>query len=324
MNREQEIRVWVNSYLGENFQWEAASADASFRRYFRVTKDDQAYILMDAPPQKESIQRFIDVANRLIDTQVNAPKIYAFDIELGVILMHDFGPTTYLDAINKDNAPKLYGDAVNALICIQRKIDTKRMQHYDKQKLYDEMALFIDWYLIKYKNISLSTADISGLEKSFKLIVNKVSVQPQVFVHRDFHSRNLMFLTDIKHNPGILDFQDALVGPITYDLVSLLKDAYIEWDEEFIIDQSVRYWQKSKKENLPVQNDFSDFYEDFEWMGVQRHLKILGIFARLSIRDKKNQYLEDIPLVEKYLWNTICRYKNLFPLRNLLDKVIVK
>ena len=197
------------------------------------------------------------------------------------------------------------------------------MQHYDKNKLYEEMNLFVDWYLIKYKNIALSKTDISTLDQFFKLIAKKASLQPQVFVHRDFHSRNLMFLADPKLNPGILDFQDALIGPITYDLVSLLKDAYVEWDEEFIIDQSVRYWHKAKKENLPIQDDFSEFYEDFELMGVQRHLKVLGIFSRLSIRDKKNQYLDDIPLVEKYLWNTITRYKELFPLRNLLDKLIV-
>ena len=278
---------------------------------------------MDAPPKKESIQPFLEVANRLKDAQVNAPRIYAFDIELGVILIHDFGPTTYLDAISKDNANKLYRDAANSLICIQKNVDTKEMQHYDKNKLYEEMNLFVDWYLIKYKNIALSKADISTLDQFFKLIAKKASLQPQVFVHRDFHSRNLMFLADPKLNPGILDFQDALIGPITYDLVSLLKDAYVEWDEEFIIDQSVRYWDKAKKENLPIQGDFSKFYEDFELMGVQRHLKVLGIFSRLSIRDKKNQYLDDIPLVEKYLWNTIVRYKELFPLRNLLDKLIV-
>ena len=323
MDREEEIRIWVNTYLKGEFQWEPASADASFRRYFRVFKGNQSYILMDAPPKKESIQPFLEVANRLKDAQVNVPKIYVFDIELGVILMHDFGPTTYLGAISKDNATKLYGDAANALICIQKNIDTKKMQHYDKNKMYEEMNLFVDWYLIKYKNIALSKTDISILDQSFKLIAKKVSLQPQVFVHRDFHSRNLMFLTDPKINPGILDFQDALIGPITYDLVSLLKDAYVEWDEEFIIDQSVRYWDKAKKENLPIQGDFSKFYEDFELMGVQRHLKVLGIFSRLSIRDKKNQYLDDIPLVEKYLWNTITRYKELFPLRNLLDKLIV-
>jgi aminoglycoside/choline kinase family phosphotransferase len=323
VDREEEIRIWVNTYLKGEFQWEPASADASFRRYFRVFKGNQSYILMDAPPKKESIQPFLEVANRLKDAQVNVPKIYVFDIELGVILMHDFGPTTYLGAISKDNATKLYGDAANALICIQKNIDTKKMQHYDKNKMYEEMNLFVDWYLIKYKNIALSKTDISILDQSFKLIAKKVSLQPQVFVHRDFHSRNLMFLTDPKINPGILDFQDALIGPITYDLVSLLKDAYVEWDEEFIIDQSVRYWDKAKKENLPIQGDFSKFYEDFELMGVQRHLKVLGIFSRLSIRDKKNQYLDDIPLVEKYLWNTITRYKELFPLRNLLDKLIV-
>jgi len=323
VDREEEIRIWVNTHLREEFQWEPASADASFRRYFRVFKGNQSYILMDAPPKKESIQPFLEVANRLKDAQVNAPRIYAFDIELGVILIHDFGPTTYLDAISKDNANKLYRDAANSLICIQKNVDTKEMQHYDKNKLYEEMNLFVDWYLIKYKNIALSKTDISTLDQFFKLIAKKASLQPQVFVHRDFHSRNLMFLADPKLNPGILDFQDALIGPITYDLVSLLKDAYVEWDEEFIIDQSVRYWHKAKKENLPIQDDFSEFYEDFELMGVQRHLKVLGIFSRLSIRDKKNQYLDDIPLVEKYLWNTITRYKELFPLRNLLDKLIV-
>ena len=324
MNREEKIRIWVSSYLREDFQYEAASTDASFRSYFRVSESNRTYILMDAPPKKESIQPFIDVANRLMKAQVNSPKIYAFDIELGVILMHDFGSTTYLDAINKGNAIKLYGDAASALISIQKNVDTKKMQHYDKSKLYEEMNLFVDWYLLKYKKISISKTDRSILDNFFKLIANRVSIQPKVFVHRDFHSRNLMFLTNTKLNPGILDFQDALVGPITYDLVSLLKDAYIEWDEELIIDQSVRYWQKAKKENLPIQNDFSKFYEDFELMGVQRHLKILGIFSRLSIRDEKNQYLENIPLVEKYLWNTIVRYKELFPLRNLLDKIIDK
>jgi len=324
VNREEEIEIWVNSYLGGDFQLKPASADASFRRYFRVIKDNQSYILMDAPPKKESILPFLEAANRLMDAQVNVPKIYAFDIELGLILMHDFGPLTYLDAINKDNATKLYEEAANTLICIQKKIDNKKMQYYDENKFYKEMNLFVDWYLIKYKNIALSKTEISTLDQFFKLIAKRVSLQPQVFVHRDFHSRNLMFLTDTKLNPGILDFQDALIGPITYDLVSLLKDAYVEWDEEFVIDQSVRYWQKAKKENLPIQNDFSEFYEDFELMGVQRHLKILGIFSRLSIRDKKKQYLDDIPLVEKYLWNTIARYKELFPLRNILNRVIVK
>ena len=196
MDREEEIRIWVNTYLKGEFQWEPASADASFRRYFRVFKGNQSYILMDAPPKKESIQPFLEVANRLKDAQVNVPKIYVFDIKLGVILMHDFGPTTYLGAISKDNATKLYGDAANALICIQKNIDTKKMQHYDKNKMYEEMNLFVDWYLIKYKNIALSKTDISILDQSFKLIAKKVSLQPQVFVHRDFHSRNLMFLTD--------------------------------------------------------------------------------------------------------------------------------
>ncbi|MDA1339555.1 MAG: phosphotransferase [Proteobacteria bacterium] len=322
MDRFDKIKIWVKGCLGEEFTFESASSDASFRHYFRIFKENQSYILMDAPPQKESIQPFLEVANLMLEAKANAPKIHSSNIKLGTILMEDFGLSTYLDVITADNAGKLYRDATQALVHLQKKININNIRPYDQIKLSEEMMLFCDWYLVKYKKITLSEKDNIFIRNFFKFIAEKVYSQPQVFVHRDFHSRNLMFLSDSDRSPGILDFQDALIGPITYDLVSLLKDAYVEWDEELIIDQSVRYWQNAKKEDLPIQEDFSQFYEDFEWMGVQRHLKILGIFSRLSIRDNKDQYLKNIPLVEKYLWNVIVRYKELFPLRNFLEKVI--
>ncbi len=322
MNRLDNINEWLKSHIDRNFSLEPASFDASFRRYFRVFEKDTSYILMDAPPGKEDIQPFLNVAQKMLDAKVNVPKIMAFNLALGTVLMQDFGSSTYLDVLDKNNASGLYGDATLALASLQKNINIHGIQQYDKKKLTEEMSLFIDWYLIKYKNLSLNKEDSTQIENSFRIIAEKVNSQPQVFVHRDYHSRNLMVLSDKKNNPGILDFQDALIGPITYDLVSLMKDAYIEWEEEFIIDQAVRYWEKAKKLDLKIQQDFSEFYEDFEWAGVQRHLKVLGIFARLSIRDHKDQYLKDIPLVEKYLWNTVIRYKELFPLRNFLEGVI--
>jgi aminoglycoside/choline kinase family phosphotransferase len=191
---------------------------------------------------------------------------------------------------------------------------------YTNKILFDEMVLFIEWYLKKYKKIELSNKEYEDLVTCFEEISKKVFSQEKFFVHRDYHSRNLMIQKS--NNPGILDFQDALVGPITYDLVSLLKDAYIEWDEEIVLDHLVRYWEKAKSNNLITNLEFSNFYKDFECMGIQRHLKILGIFARLSIRDKKNQYLENIPLVEKYLMDATERYRDFHQLRIFLGKVI--
>jgi hypothetical protein len=251
---------------------------------------------------------------------VNVPDIYEEDEALGFILMQDFGSDTYLDVLNDDNQQRLYSDSIGSLIQMQKLVKKDLCHSYTQRILFDEMSLFIEWYLKKYKKIELTYKENEMLLACFETISKKVLSQERFFVHRDYHSRNLM--NQKSNNPGILDFQDALVGPVTYDLVSLLKDAYIEWDEEIVLDHTVRYWEKANANKFITNLEFSTFYKDFECMGIQRHLKILGIFARLSIRDNKNQYLENIPLVEKYLMDATERYRDFHQLRNFLDKVI--
>jgi hypothetical protein len=272
---------------------------------------------MDAPPELERIDHFLVITIKLINANINAPEIISHDIKLGLILMTDFGSQTFLDVLDTENSNKLYPKAIDSLLKIQTKVNTDGLPDYSEDLLISEMTLFSEWYLPRFKKFK---SDSDVLHKVFSLISQKSLMQSKCFVHRDYHSRNLMFIPE--GTPGILDYQDAVLGPLTYDLVSLLKDAYIEWDEDFILDQSVRYWEKAKGLGLLKNEDFSSFYENFEWMGVQRHLKILGIFSRLSIRDHKNQYLKDIPLVEKYLMATTERYRKLHPLRKILDKVI--
>ncbi len=317
MDRVEIIKKWIKTQLNEDFIIEPASSDASFRRYFRVISNNKTYILMDAPPKLEKIDQFVKITNKLIDAHINAPELITYNKRLGLILMTDFGSQTFLDVLSAENVHNLYPKAINTLLTMQTKVDTEGLPHYTEELLIGEMKLFSEWYLEKSKKFKLES---NTLFEIFLLISEKILMQNKYFVHRDYHSRNLMFIPE--GAPGILDYQDALLGPISYDLVSLLKDAYIEWDEDFILDQSVRYWEKAKALGLVNNDDFSSFYEDFEWMGVQRHLKILGIFSRLSIRDHKDQYLKDIPLVEKYLMITTERYRKLHPLRKILDKVI--
>ncbi|MAS00037.1 MAG: aminoglycoside phosphotransferase [Nitrosomonadales bacterium] len=318
MERIETIKNWLKNQLNQEFIMKSASSDASFRRYFRIIIGKKTYILMDAPPNLEKIKNFINITKKLAFYKINVPKIISFSDELGLVLMSDFGSQTFLDAIDNKNMSELYANAINSLLNIQEKVDIKRIKKYSETLLIKEMSLFPEWYLTKLKNNNLINQD--DLNEIFLLISKKSLSQNTCFVHRDFHSRNLMLVSDKKL--GILDYQDALCGPLSYDLVSLLKDAYIKWDEEFVIDQSVHYWEKARKIGLIKNQDFSEFYKNFEWIGVQRHLKILGIFSRLSIRDKKDQYLKDIPLVEKYLLDTSERYKDLYPLRKILDKVI--
>ena len=318
MDRIEIIKKWIKIHLNQYFTIESASSDASFRRYFRVISNNKTYILMDAPPQLEKIEHFVNITHKLVNAEIKVPELISFDIKLGLILMTDFGSKTFLDVLDNKNSYELYPKAIHSLLKIQTKVDTKGLQDYSEKFLISEMSLFTEWYLKNLKDFKHEDQD--SLNKIFSLISKKTLTQNKCFVHRDYHSRNLMFIPEC--DPGILDYQDAVAGPLTYDLVSLLKDAYIEWDEDFVLDQSVRYWEKAKKAGLIKNKDFSSFYEDFEWMGVQRHLKILGIFSRLSIRDKKNQYLNSMPLVEKYLMCTSERYKSLHPLRKILDKVI--
>ncbi|MBI5626920.1 MAG: phosphotransferase [Nitrosomonadales bacterium] len=320
MQRQQQLSVWLhNQFPNETFALAPASADASFRRYFRVTfADVQTRIVMDAPPQHEDCRPFLHIAKLFEDAGTHVPHVYAQDLQQGFLLLSDLGNTTYLQALNAGTARELYGAATNALIKIQLASRENELPPYDEALLLREMRLFPEWYVAKHLNITLTDKQHARLEEIFARIVANNLAQPRVYVHRDYHSRNLMLS---EPNPGILDFQDAVYGPITYDLASLFKDAYIRWEEAERIDWLIRYWEKARKAGLPVADDFSVFYRDYEWMGVQRHLKVLGIFARLYHRDGKDGYLKDLPLVMAYLRAACARYIDLKPLLNLLDEL---
>ncbi len=298
-----------------------ASSDASFRRYFRVdTPDGGTAIVMDAPPPQEDVRPFIHVADVFAQTGVTVPQVLAADTEHGFLLLSDLGTTTYLQQLNNDTAHALYQDATDALIQLQSQSQPGLLPEYDRALLTRELMLFPEWYLGRHLNATLTEAQQADLNAVFEELLTNNLAQPQVFVHRDYHSRNLMVLP--QGNPGILDFQDAVYGPLTYDLVSLLRDAYIEWDEELVLDWAIRYWEKARRAGLPVNPDIDLFYRDFEFMGLQRHLKVLGIFARLNYRDGKDAYLKDIPLVLEYVFKTARRYRELAPLVRLLNPLL--
>lgn len=323
MTRELQITEWLNNILkNQEYTIKPASSDASFRRYFRIVSSNQSYILMDAPPEKENSKPFVEIANVLFNAGLNVPKIHKADFKKGFLLLSDLGNKTYLDELNQQNASLLYRDAYLALIKIQKNADTQSLKPYNDSLLMKELSLFPDWYLKLHKSYEMNDSEKNILGLTFDLLIKNINSHTQVFVHRDFHSRNLMFCNgDLGENPGILDFQDAVKGSIVYDLVSLFKDAYIVWKEEEIMDWLIRYWEKAKQNKLKVQDDFAEFYRDFEWMGVQRHLKVLGIFARLNYRDHKANYLSDLPAVENYLRRACERYKDLHPLLKLMNKL---
>ena len=323
MTRELQITEWLNNILkNQEYTIKPASSDASFRRYFRIVSSNQSYILMDAPPEKENSKPFVEIANVLFNAGLNVPKIHKADFKKGFLLLSDLGNKTYLDELNQQNASLLYRDAYLALIKIQKNADTQSLKPYSDSLLMKELSLFPDWYLKLHKSYQMNDSEKNILGLTFDLLIKNINSHTQVFVHRDFHSRNLMFCNgDLGENPGILDFQDAVKGSIVYDLVSLFKDAYVVWKEEEIMDWLIRYWEKAKQNKLKVQDDFAEFYRDFEWMGVQRHLKVLGIFARLNYRDHKANYLSDLPAVENYLRRACERYKDLHPLLKLMNKL---
>ena len=319
-NRQQQLETWLSTALqSAEFTLTTASADASFRRYFRVHVANKTLIAMDAPPTHESCAPFVQVAQLLAEAGLNAPKVLAQDLAQGFLLLSDLGDDTYLSKLNTETAPELYKNATDALIKMQGISVTGILPNYDAAMLSREMQLFPDWYVAQHLKASLTPEQQVVLNNTFKLLNENILAQGQVFVHRDYHSRNLMLTTE--NNPGILDFQDAVYGAISYDLVSLLKDAYIGWDEEQVIDWAVRYWQPAKKAGLPIPDDFSEFYRDFEWMGAQRHIKVLGIFARLSHRDGKHSYLNDMPIVMAYLRKVCERYVELRPMLRLLNQL---
>ena len=329
---EQDARLvllteWLGSLnLVETGSRRPASTDASFRRYFRLDvapalrdKLGDTLIAMDAPPERENVPAFIHVQGLLQEAGVTVPNIVARDVERGFLLLSDLGTTTYLQRLDPDNSAFMYSDAVDALIKFQLHSQPGVLPEFDRAFVLREMNLFPEWYLGRHLGVTLSEAQQAQLDKVFETITSNVLAQQQVFMHRDFHSRNLMFLD--AGNPGVLDFQDAVYGPVTYDLASLLRDAYIQWDEEIVLDWVVRYWQSAKQVGLPVNPDIDAFYRDFEFMALQRHLKILGIFCRLNYRDNKAIYMGDLSTVLDYVRKTANRYTELKPLLRLLDSV---
>ena len=320
MDRKKLLQIWINDCIGDDFILSDASADASFRKYYRVKTSEKTLILMDAPPDKESISDYLKIGIEMVNQGINAPKVFYKNQKLGFILMEDFGDKTFLKEFSLKGLKDLYIRAIDNIINMQLLLKINNLEQYTQEKLYTEICLFNEWYLDKYKKINLSSKEIADLEIIFKKVISDNVAQNQCFVHRDYHSRNLMVLEN--NDLGILDFQDAVLGPMTYDLVSLLKDAYIELAEEDVLDLVINFWEKAVEKNLLQKGDFSDFFMQYELMGVQRHLKVLGIFSRLSIRDHKNNYLEDIPLVEKYLLKASERYQFLSPLKKILLRSI--
>jgi hypothetical protein len=307
-----------------------ASADASFRRYFRLDATGTAgstLIAMDAPPEREDSQPFVTVAQLLIDAGVHAPQVLAADLAHGFLLLTDLGTTTYLHALavtqgveapDESRADALFSDAIDALIKWQCASRADTLPPYDEPLLKRELDLFPDWYIARHLRHELSAPQRAVLAQQYRLILDACLAQPKVYVHRDYMPRNLMVAAP---NPGVLDFQDAVYGPITYDVVSLFRDAFLSWDEERVLDWTIRYWERARAAGLPVDSDFGQFYRAFEWMGLQRHLKVLGIFARINYRDGKPHYLTDTPRFVRYVRAVTQRYNALAPLARLFDEI---
>jgi len=293
-----------------------ASADASFRRYFRLDADGATLVAMDAPPDREDCKPFVHVCALLRAAGLHAPHILAHDLAQGFLLLSDLGTTTYLAALNADTADTLFADAVDALIKWQAASRSDALPPYDEALLRRELDLFPDWYVARHRQRTLSPSQHQVLHEAFRAIIDTCLVQPRVYVHRDYMPRNLMVSDP---NPGVLDFQDAVYGPITYDVVSLFRDAFVSWEEERVLDWTIRYWEKARHAGLPVGSDFADFWRAFEWMGLQRHLKVLGIFARINYRDGKPNYLADTPRFVQYVHGVTHRYVVLAPLARLID-----
>ena len=319
-DRRSRLERWLAVELrGARFALTPASEDASFRRYFRATLvDGRSFVIMDAPPDKEDCRPFVHVARLLHEAGVHAPQVHAADLAAGFLLLSDLGTRTYLAELNAGDADRLMRDATDALVRWQLATRAKALPPYDEALLRREMKLFAEWYVGRHRGLTLGAAQAQTLEQIFATLVKSALAQPTVYVHRDYMPRNLMVS---EPNPGVLDFQDAVLGPISYDMVSLVRDAFISWEEERVLDWSVRYWEKARAARLPVPGEFAEFWRAFEWMGLQRHLKVLGIFARIKYRDGKPKYLEDTPRFLSYARAVAERYRELAPLARLLDEI---
>jgi N-acetylmuramate 1-kinase len=306
-----------------------ASADASFRRYLRVdTQAGASLIVMDAPPDKENCEPFVKVAKLMQLAGLKAPEVLAWQEAQGFMLLTDLGDQTVMSAIDVKNPQAnhaLYMQAVDALIAWQLSSKAGVLPPYDEALLSRELSLFPDWYLAQHRQIDVQGKIRNTLDSTFKMLVTRNLASPSVFVHRDFMPRNLMMPTGRDAALGVLDFQDAVYGPVTYDVASLMRDAFLTWEEDFVLDVTIRYWEKARKAGLldfeDWHQDFGVFYRAVEWMGLQRHLKVAGIFARLTLRDGKEKYLADAPRFIAYIRSTAARYIELRPLLRLIEEV---
>ncbi len=319
----QSLTRWIHSIRGyEAASIVPASEDASFRRYFRVSTENDSLIAMDAPVEKEDTGPFIRIALRFRSAGLNVPRIIESDPDQGFVLMTDFGSTTYLDALCEQTANQLYSDAIDSIVTLQAASfeDPQFLPPYDAHLLREEMELFRSWYLGVHRAKDRRDSDDVVLDQSFDQLAESALDQPCVWVHLDYHSRNLMRTRE--QNPGILDFQDARLGPITYDLASLLRDCYVAWPQLRINAWIAQYLNKARQRGLPVGDDNARFEQWFDWMGIQRHLKATGIFCRLNYRDSKPAFVRDIPRVMSYIADVSGKYKQLRPLNLLITRLM--
>ena len=316
--RKVALDQWVSTYLGASVSGEPASADASFRRYFRYQHDGRSLIAMDAPPAQEDCRPFVDVAQRLQRAGLHVPEILHQDLEQGFLLLTDMGNETWLTALNESNADAWYSAAIDTLITQQCHADTAGLPEYDEALLQRELELFPQWYLFRHREKVVTGELRQRLDRIFDVLIASALAQPRVFVHRDYMPRNLMVSDP---NPGVLDFQDAVAGPISYDVISLFKDAFISWPEARVLRWLREYFDKATAAGLPVPADFGTFLRHCDLMGAQRHLKVIGIFARICHRDGKPKYLGDVPRFFAYLRTVIARRPELADLEWVLDQL---
>ncbi len=316
MNKKDisQISNWLDEIIKDSFHIELASSDASFRTYYRITYNEGTDILMHAPPDKETLTDVIKINSKLESANITVPKIKEVNEDLGLILMSDFGKKVYLNNLNDETVFCLYTDAIDVIHNMQNNITTSDLSYFDIQEQKNEINLFIDWFLKNHIGYDDKKLDGMGIKEILTDLLGKIDEIPKKFIHRDYHSRNLMLLE--KGNPGVLDYQDAMTGPITYDLVSLLKDCYIKWDDELVKKMSKTYFQR-----LDLETSFDVFNYWFDITGLQRHLKAIGIFSRLNYRDNKPAYMNDIPRTLSYIRETVCKYDELKEIKLVLDEL---
>ncbi|WP_277373730.1 phosphotransferase [Pseudomonas sp. AA-38] len=329
--RLQQLRTWLAKQLpalfaargwGEVPQAEltAASSDASFRRYFRWQAGERSLILMDAPPPQENCAPFVRIAALLASAGVHVPQVLAADLERGFLILDDLGRQTYLEVIDERNADELFGDAIEALLMQQRLPLDDDLPHYDEALLRRELQLFPEWYVQRHLGRTFTPEQEAAWQRVSRLLIDSALAQPKVLVHRDFMPRNLMHSTP---NPGVLDFQDAVYGPVTYDITCLFKDAFLSWPEARVQGWLQGYWRRAQAAGIPVQAGLEDFLRASDLMGVQRHLKVIGIFARICHRDGKPRYLGDVPRFFSYIQAVLARRPELAELGELFASLAI-